>query len=130
MNFLILGRAIDFEGSRSEKDILNFVSRASGPAVKEPKKTLAALGNAYYFCHRHLFFFSQIQPGTSYLHLYWRKERTIWKVWNCCRIICAKSQLLLHSRKKNHYYKPVGALFQLALLLLGISCTENWRYQR
>jgi len=43
LNF-ILGRAIDFEGSRSEKDILNFVNRASGPAVKEPKKTLAALG--------------------------------------------------------------------------------------
>ena len=40
-----LGRAIDFEGSRSEKDILNFVNRASGPAVKEPKKTLAALGD-------------------------------------------------------------------------------------
>ena len=43
----ILGRAIDFEGSRSEKDILNFVNRASGPAVKEPKKTLAALGNIF-----------------------------------------------------------------------------------
>ena len=62
MNSLILGRAIDFEGSRSEKDILNFVSRASGPAVKEPKKTLAALGNAYYFCHRHLFFLVKSNP--------------------------------------------------------------------
>ena len=43
-----LGRAIDFEGSRSEKDILNFVNRASGPAVKEPKKTLAALGETNF----------------------------------------------------------------------------------
>jgi len=43
IKFFRNGRAIDFEGSRSEKDILNFVNRASGPAVKEPKKTLAAL---------------------------------------------------------------------------------------
>ena len=58
-NFLILGRAIDFEGSRSEKDILNFVSRASGPAVKEPKKTLAALGKIFVMNHdyssKHIF---------------------------------------------------------------------------
>ena len=33
-----------FSCRTSQLDILNFVNRASGPAVKEPKKTLAALG--------------------------------------------------------------------------------------
>ena len=62
-NFLILGRAIDFEGSRSEKDILNFVSRASGPAVKEPKKTLAALGEIFVMIiHQNIFFLVKSNP--------------------------------------------------------------------
>ena len=62
-NFLILGRAIDFEGSRSEKDILNFVSRASGPAVKEPKKTLAALGNIFVMIiHQNISFLVKSNP--------------------------------------------------------------------
>ena len=62
-NFLILGRAIDFEGSRSEKDILNFVSRASGPAVKEPKKTLAALGEIFVMIiHQNISFLVKSNP--------------------------------------------------------------------
>ena len=37
------GRPIDYEGARTESEIVKFVSRASGPAVVKLSKTLNSL---------------------------------------------------------------------------------------